>query len=61
MFGFNACYESIVFEVEVLKHNVFEAYGRALIRAEQDSGYNKTMLEAYKEYIKRNNLKWDAE
>ena len=47
-FSLNACYESVVFEVETLKVNVFEELGRAIIRAEQDVFYNKTMIVAYK-------------
>lgn len=50
-FSLNACYESVVFEVETLKVNVFEALGKAIIRAEKDVFYNKTMIDAYKKYI----------
>ena len=35
-FSLSACYNSVVFEVETLKVNVFDALGRAIIRAEQD-------------------------
>ena len=56
-FSLNACYESVIFEVEELKVNVFEALGRAIIRAEQDVCYNKTMIEAYKKYILEHNVK----
>lgn len=58
-FSLNACYESVVFEVETLKVNVFEALGRAIIRAEQDVFYNKTMIDAYKKYILDHDMKWD--
>ena len=58
-FSLNACYESVVFEVEELHVNVFEALGRAIIRAEQDKLYNKTMIEAYKKYISDHNMKWN--
>ena len=58
-FSLNACYESVIFEVETLKVNVFEALGRAIIRAKQDVFYNKTMIEAYIKYITDNNLKWN--
>ena len=58
-FSLNACYESVVFEVETLKVNVFEALGRAITRAEQDVFYNKTMIVAYKKYISDHNIKWN--
>ena len=58
-FSLQACYESVEFEVEFLKKNVFEAYGRALIRAKQDVFYNKTMIEAYEKYIAEHNLAWN--
>lgn len=58
-FSLDACYKSVVFEVETLKVNVFEALGRAIIRAEQDVFYNKTMIEAYKKYISDHNIKWN--
>ena len=51
--------ESVEFEVEFLKRNPFEELGRAIIRAEQDIFFNKTMIEAYKQYIKDHNLKWN--
>ena len=59
-FSFIACYESVEFEVETLKVNVFEALGRAIIRGEQDAFYNKTMIEAYKKYITDHNIKWNS-
>ena len=58
-FSLSACYNSVVFEVETLKVNVFDALGRAIIRAEQDVLYNKTMIEAYKKYISDHNMKWN--
>lgn len=58
-FSLNACYESVVFEVETLKVNVFEALGRAIIRAEQDVFYNKTMIDAYKKYISDHDMDWN--
>ena len=58
-FSLSACYNSVVFEVETLKVNVFDALGRAIIRAEQDVFYNKTMIEAYKKYIADHNIKWN--
>ena len=58
-FSLDACYESVVFEVEILKVNVFEELGRAIIRAGQDVFYNKKMIEAYKKYISDHNMKWN--
>ena len=58
-FSLNACYESVVFEVETLKVNVFEALGRAIIRAEQDVFYNKRMIDAYKKYISDHYMEWN--
>ena len=58
-FSLNACYESVIFEVEVLKANVFDCLGRAIIRAKQDVFYNKTMIEAYKKYITDHNIRWN--
>lgn len=58
-FSLKACLESVEFEVEFLNVNPFEALGRAIIRAEQDVFFNKTMIEAYKTYIREHDLKWD--
>ena len=58
-FSLEACMESVKFEVETLHENPFEELGRAIIRAEQDVFFNKTMIEAYKQYIAENNLKWN--
>lgn len=58
-FSLKACMESVQFSVEVLHENPFEELGRAIVRAEQDVFYNKTMIEAWKKYIKDNNLKWN--
>ena len=58
-FSLNACYESVTFEIEELHYNPFQELGRAIIRAEQDPFFNKTMIEAYKKYIREHNLKWN--
>jgi hypothetical protein len=60
-FSSDACYRSVVFEVERLHVNVFEALGRAYVRASQDKFYNKRMIKAYEQYIKEHDIKWDAE
>jgi hypothetical protein len=59
-FSLKACMESVEFEVEVLHCNVFEEYGRALVRAKQDVFFNKTMIKAYEQYIADHGLSWDA-
>lgn len=58
-FSLEACYEAVRFEVEVVGTNVFEALGRAIVRAEQDVSFNNTMIEAYKKYINDHDLGWD--
>lgn len=59
-FSLKACMESVKFEIEYLGENPFECLGRAIIRAEQDVCYNKTMIEAYKQYIVDHKLTWNA-
>lgn len=58
-FSLGACMESVTFSVEFLHENPFEELGRAIIRAEQDVFFNKTMIEAWKKYITDHNLKWN--
>jgi hypothetical protein len=58
-FSLTACMESVTFEVEVLHENPFELLGRYIVRAEQDVFFNKTMIEAVKQYITDHNMKWD--
>lgn len=58
-FSLEACMRSVKFSVEELRKNPFEELGRAIVRAEQDVFFNKTMIEAWKQYIKENDLKWD--
>lgn len=60
-FGIEACLESVKFSVEFLHKNPFEELGRSIIRAEQDIFFNRTMIEAWKIYIRENNLKWNQE
>ena len=58
-FSLEACMESVEFEVETLGWNVFEQYGKAMVRAKQDIFFNKTMIQAYEKYIEEHNLKWN--
>jgi hypothetical protein len=60
MFGFEACMESVKFDIEFLHQNPFELLGRWMIRAEQDVFFNKTMITALKQYIADHNMTWDA-
>ena len=57
--GLKACYEAVVFEVEVLGENIFKAYGKALVRAKQDVFFNTRMIKAYEKYIENHNIKWN--
>lgn len=58
-FGMGACLDSIAFEVERLHGNPFEMLGRYLVRADQDVFFNKTMIEAMKEYIRIKGIRWN--
>ena len=58
-FSLDACMDSVKFYVETCGHNPFEELGRAIIRAEQDVFFNKTMIDAWKQYIKDHNMSWD--
>lgn len=58
-FSLNACMEAVKTDVEFLHMNPFEELGRAIIRAEQDIFFNKTMIEAWKKYITENGLTWE--
>ena len=51
--------ESVEFDVEFLHKDPFEELGRAIARAEQDIFFNKTMIEAWKQYIREHNLNWN--
>lgn len=57
-FSLEACMESVEMSVKAFKENPFEQLGRSIIRAEQDPFFNKTMIEAWKKYIRDNNIKW---
>ena len=50
-FSLDACYESVTFDIEFLHRNIFEEYGKALVRSKQDICFNKTMIKAYEKYI----------
>ena len=58
-FSLEACLDSVNFYVDVLNRNPFEELGRSIMRAEEDCFFNRTMIEAWKVYIRENNLSWD--
>ncbi len=60
-FSLNACMEAVTFDVEFFHKNPFEELGRAIVRAEQDIFFNRTMIEAWKKYIADNGLSWKQE
>lgn len=55
-FGLRACMESIEFDVEVLKRDPFEMLEKFEQRAKEDIFFNKTMIEAVKQYIEEKGL-----
>lgn len=59
-FSLSACMESVTFSIEELHENPFELLGRYIVRAEQDIFFNKTMIEAVKQYISDHDMKWNA-
>lgn len=59
LFGMEACMESVRRSVELLGKNPFEELGRSMVRAEQDVLFNKKMIEAWKQYIRENEIGWD--
>lgn len=60
-FSLDACMKSVEFDIKWAKANPFEALGRAIVRGDQDILFNKTMIEAWKKYIKDAGLKWNDE
>lgn len=58
-FSLDACMDSVRFYVEELGCNPFEELGRSVVRADGDMLFNKTMIEAWKKYIKDHDLSWD--
>lgn len=58
-FSLEACYDEVAFQVEVMGKDIFELLGRYIVRAKQDIFFNKMMIDACEEYIKKNNIKWD--
>ncbi len=59
MFSFEACYKSVVFDIEFLHEDPLRLLGEYTLRAKQDVFFNKTMIEALLAYIENHNIKWD--
>lgn len=53
-FSYEACYEAVKYEVEVLHKDPEKEFKKALKRASTDPLFNKTMLDAYRNYILNN-------
>lgn len=58
-FGMEACMESVEFDVEFLHKDPLQELGRSIIRAEQDILFNRTMIEAWKQYIRQRDIRWN--
>ena len=52
MFGMAACMRSVKFSVEELGNNPYQLLGEFIMQAEKDVFFNKTMIDAVKEYIR---------
>ena len=60
-FGFVACMKSVTFDIETLKRDPFEMLSEYEQRAKEDVFFNKTMIEAVKQYIAENGLTQEEE
>lgn len=58
-YSLHACIDTIEFCVESLHENPFELLGKYIVRAEQDAFFNRTMIDAMKEYINRKGIHWN--
>ena len=58
-YGFKACYDTVVIEIERYKQDPLKLLGKYILRADQDTWFNKTMIDALKQYIKDKNIKWN--
>ena len=58
-FSLEACIKEVEWMVETLHKNPFEELGRSIVRGEQDIFFNKTMIEAWKQYITDQNMSWN--
>lgn len=60
-FGLRACMESVTFDIETLNRDPFEMLSEYEQRAKEDIFFNKTMIEAVKQYIAENGLTQEEE
>ena len=51
-FDMAACMRSVKFSVEELGNSPYQLLGEFIMRAEKDVFFNKTMIDAVKEYIR---------
>lgn len=55
-FSLNACIKEVKYLVEKRGENPYKLLGEFVVRAETDIFFNKTMVEATKEYIRQERL-----
>lgn len=60
-FGFVACMKSVTFDIETLNRDPFEMLAEFEQRAKEDIFFNKTMVEAVKQYIEEKGLTREEE
>ncbi len=58
-YSLHSCMDTIEFCVENLHENPFELLGKYIVRAEQDTSFNHTMIDAMKEYISKKGIHWN--
>lgn len=58
-FGFEACYESVAFDIEFLHADPIAKLGEFTLRAKQDIFFNDTMIDALLKYIEDHGIRWD--
>ena len=59
-YGFEACMESVIFDVERLHQSPITLLGKWTLRAKQDRLFNPTMIEALNAYIDQHGIRWDS-
>jgi len=60
-FGFVACMKSVTFDIETLNRDPFDLLAEYEQRDKEDIFFNKTMIEAVKQYIAENGLTQEEE
>ena len=59
MFGLNSCLEHVRYSVENYGEDPIRLLGEYTLRAIQDPLFNKTMINAIKQYIADNQISWN--